>query len=141
MAEDIRKQLKLELIGPERIFYVAEGVDTVVAEAVDGEVSILEGHTSLIADLRVGACVAKNEGGSRHFAVDTGVMEVKKNRVKVFTRAAEESKDIDVARAERAMDRAKERLELREGVDIERATAALKRAMNRLKIAGRGAGA
>ena len=65
-----------------------------------------------------------------HFA------EVSGDRVNVLADAAERAQDIDVARAERALDNARKALrgEL-SGVTSEEATAELERAMNRIKAA------
>jgi len=71
-------------------------------------------------------------------AVTSGFAEVSNNRVSVLVDAAEKSSDIDVDRAKRAMERAKERLTVgrdRKDIDFLRAEAALRRAVARLKVA------
>ena len=64
--------------------------------------------------------------------------EVSNNRVSILVDAAERAGDIDVGRAKRAMEKAKERLAADRGskeIDFNRAEAALKRAVARLKVA------
>ncbi len=128
-------KLNLELIGPERVYYELSGVDQVVTEAEDGELGILPGHTSLLTNLRIGRCVAKLGRENRIFAVSGGLMEIKKNRIRIMTSAAEEGKDIDKEKAEKALERAKRRLESKtEDIDFARAQSAFDRAMNRLRV-------
>jgi F-type H+-transporting ATPase subunit epsilon len=70
--------------------------------------------------------------------VTGGFAEVSNNKVSVLVDAAEKSNDIDLDRAKRAMERAKERLTLdrdRKDIDFLRAEAALRRAVARLKVA------
>jgi F-type H+-transporting ATPase subunit epsilon len=137
MAAQEAAQLSLELIEPAKVRYSAAPVDIVVTEARDGELAIMEGHTSLLAQLRMGRCTCRSGKAERKFAVSGGILEVRGNKVKVFTRAVEEDKDIDVERAQRARARATKRLkEQKEGLDAQRARAALLRALNRLRIKG-----
>jgi F-type H+-transporting ATPase subunit epsilon len=64
-------------------------------------------------------------------------VEARDNEVVVLAEAAESPEQIDVARAEAAMTRAKERLSNRASdLDQARAEASLSRALNRLKVAG-----
>ncbi len=61
---------------------------------------------------------------------------VQKDRTVILVRSAERAADIDVERAIRARDRARERLSVREGdTDLHRAEFALKRALARLEVA------
>jgi F-type H+-transporting ATPase subunit epsilon len=70
-------------------------------------------------------------------AVTTGFAEVFKNKVSILVDAAERAGEIDVERARKAMERAKERLShdrSEKDIDFSRAEAALRRAMARLKV-------
>ena len=61
-------------------------------------------------------------------------MELKNNVAEILVSSAELAEDIDIARAEAAAERAKERLhDKSQEIDHERAEAALKRALARLK--------
>ena len=65
-----------------------------------------------------------------------GYISVQKDKTTIVTDSAEWPEEIDVERAQRAKQRAEERLEKRpEGLDIVRAENALKRALNRLEVA------
>jgi len=74
---------------------------------------------------------------TERFLVTTGFSEVFDNKVSVLVDAAEKVTEIDLERARKAMERARERLATdrsREDVDFLRAEAALKRAMVRIRI-------
>jgi F-type H+-transporting ATPase subunit epsilon len=71
-------------------------------------------------------------------AVTTGFAEVFKNKVSILVDAAERAPEIDVERARKAMERAKERLSRDRSdkeIDFVRAETALRRAVARLKVA------
>ena len=71
-------------------------------------------------------------------AVTTGFAEVSNDKVSVLVETAEKAGDIDVDRARKAVERAKERLakeRATEDIDFLRAENALKRAIIRLKVA------
>ena len=135
MAEAAPERIRLELIEPAKLAYRMEKADSVAVEAEDGELSILPGHASLLAALRIGMCAALEGGKRRVFAVAGGLLEVRDDRVRILTRAVEEDGDIDAERAQRARKRAERRLKKKaESLDVPRARAALARAMNRLRI-------
>jgi F-type H+-transporting ATPase subunit epsilon len=70
-------------------------------------------------------------------AVTAGFAEVFKNNVSILVDAAERVSEIDVERAMKAMERAKERLShdrSDKDIDFTRAESALRRAVTRLKV-------
>ncbi len=141
MTEEKQSVLLVELIEPDRLNYRVDGADSVMVEAADGELTILPGHTSLLSVLRPGKCVTREKGEKRVFAVDGGLLEVRDDRVRILTRAVEESDDIDRERAGRARERAEKRLKRRsEDIELARAQASLYRATNRLEVLGELAG-
>ena len=71
-----------------------------------------------------------------------GFAEVSENKVSILVDSAEKAGDIDIQRAEKALERAKSRLEKIKGtedVDFTRAELALKRAISRIKVAQKSA--
>ena len=69
--------------------------------------------------------------------VTTGFAEVSNDKVSVLVEAAEKAGDIDLDRARKALEKAKERLAKERGtkdIDVLRAENALKRAIARLKV-------
>lgn len=143
MADGESVSLRLELVAPRgRVF---EGdVEMVVVPAVTGEIGILPRHAPLVAQLAIGQLRAlTGEGKWLTFAVAEGFVKVQFNKVIVLADTAEEASAIDVARAEKGVERALQRLEMvRTGtvpdddlIDPYREQLALKRARNRLKVA------
>ena len=131
--------LRLEIVTPDKVVLEAN-VDYVGAPGVDGEFGVLPGHIPLLAALSIGELYYK-QGAETHWAfVAGGFAEVSDNKVSILAEAAELSSDIDVDRAQQALDLAKARLEAKPGkadVDLIRATAALQRAVGRIHVASR----
>lgn len=129
--------LLLEVVTPERVV-VSEQVDSVTAPGSLGEFGVLEGHVAFLTGIVPGALKYTKGGSSQYLAVTTGFCEVSDNKVSILVDAAERAEEIDIQRAMRAMERAKERLARARGepdIDMIRAELALKRALARLKVA------
>lgn len=133
------ERLTLELATPMRMV-VAETVDEVVVPGSEGYFGVLPGHAPLLATLGIGELTYRIGRDERHVAVAGGFAEVRNDKVIVLADTAELPAEIDRARAERARDRAEQRLTGRaaDEVDYVRAGAALARALTRLQVAARG---
>jgi len=130
-------KIKLEVVTPERVV-ANEYVDFVVAPGAEGEVGILPHHAPMITSLDIGILRYTLDGKTEKIALTGGFLEVKSNKVVVLANAAERGEEIDVERAERALERARERLTKKTpDVDVLRAELAMRRALNRLKAAGK----
>ena len=105
--------------------------------AWDGQVGVLAGHAPMVELLAIGpTLVTEADGTERWLATVEGIMRVKRDEVVLLVAASEEAPEIDVERAHRALQRARERLGARPAeVDISRAELARSRAMNRLRVA------
>lgn len=105
----------------------------------DGSFGVMASHTPLIAALVPGKIVISEGAGTLplFFACSAGLAEIRDNQVVVLVDTAESAKEVDVARARAAADRARARLrgELGRGSDPARAEAALARALARLHAA------
>ena len=132
-------RLTLELATPTRMV-VTETVDEVVVPGSEGYFGVLPGHAPLLATLGIGELMYRIGREERHVAVAGGFAEVRNDKVIVLADTAELPQDIDRARAERARDRAEQRLSGRsqDEINYARAGAALARALARLQVAGRG---
>jgi F-type H+-transporting ATPase subunit epsilon len=131
--------LYLEVVTPERVL-VSREVDTVVAPGTEGEFGILPGHIPFLSGILPGELRYEADGKKNFLAVTEGFSEVSENRVSILVDAAEKAEDIDVERAQKAMDRARERMAKERGaedIDFLRAEASLMRALVRLKVAGK----
>ncbi len=134
-------RLTLEVATPTRQV-VAETVDEVVAPGLEGYFGVLPGHAPFLTTLGTGELTYRVGRDERHLFVSGGFAEVRNDKVIVLADSAERPEEIDRARAERARERAEQRLSGRgphqEDVDYTRAAAALARALARLQVAGRG---
>ncbi|GBF35634.1 ATP synthase epsilon chain [Desulfocucumis palustris] len=130
MAE---KNQRLEVVTPERKVY-SEDVRFVVVPGVVGELGILPDHAPLMSGLKIGVMKVQQEGKTFKMAVSGGFVEVRSSRVTVLADSAERAEQIDRSRAEAAKARAEQRLATKSAdVDVLRAEIALQRALNRLK--------
>ena len=133
--------IKLEIVSPDRVVYAAD-IDMLIARSTGGEIGILPKHIPLVTGLEPHAMKIHVDAKEQLIAVAGGFMEVTPDKITVLATAAEEPSDIDINRAQRAYDRAQERLQkLREDpeeasiIDEQRASLALKRAAARLQTA------
>lgn len=111
---------------------------SVVVPGLDGYFGVWAGHMPLLAGMDTGSLMIKTPG--EHIislvAVNGGFVEVNKDGVTVLAESAELGENIDINRASKAEERARERLSKSfANVDIERAQVALKRATNRRRVA------
>jgi F-type H+-transporting ATPase subunit epsilon len=129
-------KLHLEVVTPARVV-LEKDVDIVVAPGSEGEFGVLPGHVSFLSGIVPGE-LRYTEGTEKEaLAVTAGFAEVFKNKVSILVDAAERASEIDVERARKAMERAKERLSRDRSdkeIDFARAEAALRRAVARLKV-------
>jgi F-type H+-transporting ATPase subunit epsilon len=117
--------------------FLQDDVDFVIAPGQEGVFEILPHHAPYVFALKPGPLRLKMpDGKDRYVAVGTGFLCVQKDRTTVLTRSAERPEEIDTGRAERAKQRAEERLANKTGaIDTARAQASLQRALARLKVA------
>ena len=125
----------LTIVTPEKIFY-EDDVASLIAPGSEGYLGVLTDHAPLITELAPGKLTVKDqENQELIFAVGGGFMEVFKNQVTILAHSIEFIQDIDIERAKRALERAKQRLRSKEKeIDIPRAMAALRRAENRVYL-------
>ena len=126
-------ELNLEIIAPEKQFF-KDQVDAVTIPGTIGSFQILKDHAPLISSFEIGIIKIKKNSTDSYFSTSGGTVEVNKNKVLVLTDSIEKINEIDVDRAEKAKQRAEERLLRKNEADIDeaRARAALGRAINRL---------
>lgn len=128
------KNFVLEVVTPARKV-ISKEVDSVVVPAATGYLGILVNHAPLVSTLGIGVLKYRGHGKEEYAAVCGGFMEVSNNKVSIMADAAECAFEIDVERAKRAEERARERLKRKDGIDTLRAELALRRATARLQAA------
>ncbi len=132
------KNQRLEIVTPQRKVF-SEDVRFFVAPGTEGELGILPEHAPLITSLNIGIMRIQQDSDFIKVFVSGGFMEVRNSKATILAPSAELAEEIDVARAERAKQRAEERLAAKHpDLDVLRAELALKRALTRLKAASGG---
>ena len=122
----------VELVAVERLLWSGEA-RMVIARTTEGELGVLPGHAPLLGQLADGGIVRVQEvgGGELTFAGHGGFLSVTDEGVSILAELAERSEEVDVDRAQRALDRARSA-----GDDDDEAGAAASRAISRLRAAG-----
>ena len=129
--------MRLEIATAERVVY-SEDVEILVAPGMDGQLGILPNHAPLLTALQPGEIRVVREGEESYMAVSGGFLEVMANRVTILADTAERAEEIDIERAEEAMQRAQERIESSvSAMDLQRALASIRRSQARLLAARR----
>ncbi len=127
-------QLQLEIVTPENQV-VKEIVDYVSCPGIDGEFGVLKNHASLLSALQVGILRYDQSGKNEYVFVSGGFADVNNNVITILAESAEKADSIDKARAQKAQQRAEERLAKRnDDLDVDRAKLALRRALVRQSI-------
>jgi len=130
---------KLEIVTAERQAFASDDVTTIIAQGVEGQMTILPKHAPLITMLEPAELIIRKDNGDEMYMVITGgFIEVKPEKVIILADACERSDEINLERAEAATRRAEERIKnITPDVDPLRAEAALRRSMARLRVAER----
>ncbi|MCX6117916.1 MAG: ATP synthase F1 subunit epsilon [Proteobacteria bacterium] len=130
-------EVSLEILSPEKILFRG-AAKSVMMPGKLGYMTILPGHTDLIAELDVGILefLPVDSNQSQKYFVAGGFGEVKGGVVRVLVDVVEKISDINKDRAKSAEKRALERLEGKSNdeIDYARALVALKRAQTRLSL-------
>ena len=141
MADPGQGTFRLDVVTPSRQV-ISEQVTEVMAPGSEGYFGVLPDHVPFITTLKPGRLTYWKGKKEHCIAVSRGYAEVQANRVCILADTAEGSDEIDVARAERARERAEQRLKDwasgTEAVDHARAEGALQRALARLDVASKG---
>jgi F-type H+-transporting ATPase subunit epsilon len=137
------RTLHVEVVTPDGEVYNAD-VAMVVLPGVDGELGILPRHQPLVTLLAIGETRIRTlDDDWDYIATGIGYAQVLFDKVLVVVDHGELAGAIDVARAEEAHQRARERMKesgdlgAQAEVDYFRAEQALRRAENRLNVARR----
>jgi F-type H+-transporting ATPase subunit epsilon len=101
---------QLAIVTPERLV-MDESVDFVVMPGIEGDFGVLPDHTQFLSALRAGVVEFEAGGRRQYLAVSSGFAEVTGERVTLLARTAERADEIDRARAEAALARAREKIQ------------------------------
>lgn len=104
--------------------------------STEGQLGVLRNHMPLVAILIISMLSTVEEDGRHRYAISGGTLYFKDNVATIMTDAVERSDEIDIERAQRAKQRAEERIKtVAEEQDLMRAQIALQRALNRINTA------
>lgn len=126
----------LDIVTPEKTVLSSPTAVSIQLPGAAGGFGVLAGHAPLLADLGVGECVVRFEGGEQKLlALAGGFVDVTRSKVTVLADTAEFDNEIDVTRAEAALAKAQSLVTGVEGENRSEANEALRRAQVRLRVA------
>ncbi len=133
------KSFKVVIVTPDRTAFEGEAVAATLPGQA-GYLGVWANHAPLVAAVAPGLVTLRTDdaGSEQKLAVGGGFVEISDDVVNLMTDTCELSGEIDVARAQKALERARGRLASMEAdLDRERARLAQARAAARLKAARR----
>jgi len=135
----VAKPFKLSVVAPDRTVF-EDMVHSAIVPGVNGYLGVLADHEPSIVALKTGVVEYIDLNDQRHsVSISGGFLEVGGTSAIVLADTAERATEIDIARAERALEEARRALRGEDTtVTSAQAAAELERAMNRVKAAKRG---
>ena len=133
-------KIKLTITTPIRTVYSDE-VDQLTLTTTSGEITVLPNHVPLISTLKVGHIMIKKDGQESYFAINGGLIEVRKaSSVIILSDRSEYVDEIDLERAEEAIKKAEEYMKNPEenGLDYRQLQAMMAKEKNRARLARQG---
>lgn len=128
------EKIRFELVTPERRVLIEE-VQEVVMPGVEGYFGVRPGHAPLLSGLEIGEVMYRAGSRKRYLAIGDGFAEVLPEKVSVLVSTAERSDEIDLERAQRSLERARERIRRWEShLDFWRARSSMQRALTRIQV-------
>ena len=126
----------LQIVTPDGLFYDGEA-ESISVRAVTGNLTILPRHINYVTPLGMGAAKVVTNGQPRMAACIGGMLAVTDGQVRVIATTFEWVEQIDAARAQRALERAQQKLAAPEQLtkqEFALAEAELKRALVRTSL-------
>lgn len=125
---------RLRIATPQGVYF-EEDVEAINIKSVDGQRTLLPNHMPLVLPTDVGVLKIRLNGKEVQYFAYEGILTFEKNHADLMLTVIEREDQIDFNRAEKAKQRALERLEQKqESLDLVRAEAALRRAIERLRL-------
>ena len=126
----------LTIVTPDGLEFEGQ-VEELVVRTTTGDIGILAGHINCVAALGMGRATVVQDGKKRYGACIGGMVSVMNGQVKLVPTTFEWAEDIDTARAEASMQRAKETLNNQNAsnMDLRLAEARMHRALVRQGVA------
>ena len=129
--------LKLSIVTPLKKLVTDLEVQSVSLSAYKGELTVLEGHESLVSTLEPGilSYTELNSGNQKQFVVNWGYCEVMNDEISVLAESAESYEELDFERAKKSLKSSTEALKKTDDlVTIEKYLAKVRKAEARLRL-------
>ena len=94
------EKFKVEIVNPEKSFFLKEDVTEVVVQAFEGEMGILKDHISIISFLKPGIIKIITRSGDESYFVEDGIVEFKNNNLSILTSSIFNLSDMNKSRQE-----------------------------------------
>ena len=102
------EKFKVEIINPEKSFFLKEDVTEVVVPAFEGEMGILKDHISIISFLKPGIITIHSKSEEEKFYVEDGIVEFKSNNLSILTSSIFKLADLDKSKLQDLLKQAEE---------------------------------
>ncbi len=130
-------EYRLKIVTPDRLVF-DDMAERLVARTVTGDVCILARHTEYITPLAIGMVKVKKNGEWRTASCSGGTLVVTGGEATIIADTFEWSDEIDLERAQRAKEKAEERMKNNSTeFEFKLAELKLKRAVNRINTGSR----
>jgi F-type H+-transporting ATPase subunit epsilon len=128
-------ELTLDIVTPSKSVFKGQ-IKSIIVPGTNGRFQVLKNHAPIVSTFEIGLVrVELTDLKSNYYSTAGGTIEVLDNEVIVLADSIELAAEIDTDRAEKAKERAEERLASKASdINIIRAKAALERALNRLTV-------
>ncbi len=126
---------QVQILSADHPFFCGE-CESLSVPTLDGQYGILAGHSNMIAAVVPGMLHFRTPGSTDQIAaVSHGLVKVENGEVLILIDSAERPEEIDINRARREADAAKEAIQQKRSIQEYRsAQAMLARAINRLQV-------
>lgn len=126
--------INVKIITPKGLYFTGEAAQ-VNARSVEGEFGLLSNHMPMVAMLAISKLEIINGSEHKRYAVSGGMLYFRNNELRVLTDSIESEDEIDLERAKKAKERAERRLAMQESnINMVRAEVALQKAINRIHV-------
>lgn len=138
MAETLPKEIRLEIVTPDRLLFSGE-VEEVMVPGVRGYLGILPGHAPLLSELKIGVIFYRQAGQQSRLFCSWGFVEILPDHVSVLAEVVERPEEIDVEAAREDKEQAEQLLRSKDpSTDYKEAVLSLEKAVTRLGVAQNG---
>ena len=126
----------LKIVTPDGLIFDGQAEELIV-RSTTGDIGIMAGHINCVAPLGMGRAMVLVDGQRRYAACIGGMLSVVDGNVTLVPTTFEWAEDIDLARAERSYQKARDTLGSKDstGAEIKLAEAKLRRALIRRSVA------